>query len=325
MSILNTPIMIKGVKLKNRLVMPPMATSNGKDGKILPKFYDYYHEKSLGGYIGLIIVEHCYINIDGKASMNQISISNDEDIEGLKKLVDIIHKNNTPVFAQINHAGSKSVDGKKMSASKVQHPTAKEGESLPEAMSLIEIRRVVEDFSSAALRAKDAGFDGVEIHSAHGYLLNQFYSPLTNLRDDQYGGKLLNRIQIHLEIIKEIRTVVGDDYPIALRLGACDYIEGGSTIDDALTASLAFEQAGVDLLDITGGLKGYIRPNRNEEGYFSDVSSAIKEQLSIPVILTGGVISKKGLENLLDNNYADLIGVGRSIFKDSSWAQNIWE
>lgn len=322
---LNTSIYIKNLKLKNRLVMPPMATSNGNEGKIMPKHYDYYHEKSLGGYIGLIITEHSYIHEEGKASLNQISIARDEDIEGMQKLVETIHDNETPVFAQINHAGSRNVDGRRVSASAVAHPRAKDGEALPEEMSVEDIQQVINDFADAAVRAKKAGFDGVEIHGAHGYLLNQFYSPLTNKRTDQYGGDISSRIQIILEVIQAVRQAVGDDYPVALRLGACDYIEGGSTEEDAVEASLAFEKAGIDLLDISGGMNGYIRPGRNEEGYFRDVTTLIKEQVSIPVLLTGGIKTREGVESLLQNNCADMIGVGREIFKNSNWAKECFE
>ncbi|MFV0395789.1 MAG: NADH:flavin oxidoreductase [Coprobacillaceae bacterium] len=322
---LNTPITIKKLKLKNRLVMPPMATSKSDAGKVTQELLTYYDEKSKGGYIGLIINEHSYINENGMASTNQVSISKDEDIEGMKQLVNVIHQNNTPVFAQINHAGSRNVGRIRMSASALKHPQAKEDEVLPIEMTIEDIQQVVKDFATAALRAKEAGFDGVEIHGAHGYLLNQFYSPLTNKRIDQYGGDILNRIRFHLEVIKEIRKAVGEEYPLALRLGTCDFIDGGNVLEDAIAASIAFEKAGIDVLDVTGGLKGYIRPGRNEEGYFSDISTAIKEKISIPVILTGGVKTANGVEELLKKNTADLIGVGRIILKDSDWAKKCIE
>lgn len=321
MTTINTPITIKHLNLKNRLVLPPMATAKAQNGKVTKELCDYYNEKSTGGYIGLIIMEHLYINIDGKASAHQLSIASDEDIIGLKKVVDIVHNNSTPIFAQINHAGSKSITTK-YSASKIQHPQAKENEVLPKEMSQVEIDKVIQDFVVAALRAKKAGFDGIEIHGAHGYLLNQFYSPITNKRKDQYGS---NKIKLHQDIIKAIRKKVGNDFLIALRLGACDYIEGGNTLAEAIPACIAFEQAGIDILDISGGLNGYIRPGYTEEGYFKDVTFNIKKHVSIPVILTGGIKSYDTVNILLRENSADLIGVGREIFKDSSWAKNCIE
>lgn len=325
MSRLNTSIKIKNLILKNRLVMPPMATSKADHGEINQAHIDYYKEKSMGGYLGLIIIEHSYISEEGKASLHQVSLSKEEDVKGHRKLVNVIHENDMPVFAQINHAGSRGSGKIKWSASPVHHPRNQKEDPLPKEMSHTDIQKVIQDFVNAAVLAKKAGFDGVEIHSAHGYLLNQFYSPITNKRADCYGGSLASRIRLHLEIIAAVRKAVGDDYPIALRLGACDYLEGGSEINDAIEASLAFEKAGVDLLDISGGLNGYIRPGQNEEGYFKDVTSLIKEKVSIPVLLTGGVKTPSGAERLLEEKDADLIGVGRALFQDSLWAKHCVE
>lgn len=189
------------------------------------------------------------------------------------------------------------------------------------------IKELIMKFKDAAKRVKDAGFDGVELHSAHGYLLNQFYSPITNKRNDEYGGDLLGRIKIHLEIIKAIRETVGVDFPILLRLGACDYIDGGTTIEDSIRAAVEFEKAGVDMLDISGGLYGSSIPGVKVEkqGYFSELTQAIKEVVSIPVILTGGITEVCAAEELLSSGKTDLIGVGRAMLKDSMWAKKAIE
>lgn len=327
MQYLNKKITIKNIELNNRLVMPPMATSKSKDGKVSQELVDYYNEKSEGGYIGLIITEHAYVDMQGMASQGQVSISNDSDIEGLRKLVDAIHNNKSKVIAQINHAGSSAnsqITGfPTISASAVVNTgvTGKNG-IIPQEMTKADIDKVIQLFADAARRAKESGFDGVEIHSAHGYLLNQFYSPITNKRTDEYSGHTLEgRIKLHLEIIKAIRDSVGEDYLIALRLGACDYQDGGSTLEDGVYASKAFEKAGVDLLDISGGLCGYIRTGHNEQGYFSELTEAIKKEVSIPVILTGAIVSNEAAEELLKEKKADFIGVGRAILKDSKWAE----
>jgi len=183
----------------------------------------------------------------------------------------------------------------------------------------------VKDFKSAAIRVQKTGFDGVEIHSAHGYLLNQFFSPLTNRRKDEYGGDVYNRIRIHLEIIEEVREGVGEDFPILLRLGASDYIEGGVTIEDSLIAAREFEKVGVDIIDVSGGLSGYQVEGLTGQGYFSPLSEEIKKIVSIPVILTGGITDAKAAEELLLQSKADLIGVGRAILKNSKWAKNAIE
>lgn len=313
--------------LKNRLVMPPMATSRSEDnGKVSKGILDYYDEKTKGGYISLVIIEHSFIAQQGKASDKQLSIADNSLVEDLKELATIIHKNGSKTVMQINHAGSatdnKITGGDIVGPSAVPNPRTG---NLPRELTEKEINEVIESFKDAALRVKNAGFDGVEIHSAHGYLLNQFFSPLSNKRTDQYGGDVLGRIKIHLEIIKAVRNAVGDSYPILLRLGASDYMEGGSTIEDSKIAALAFEKAGVDILDISGGFCGYTVPGSKVQGYFSSLTEGIKEVVSIPVILTGGITEAQAAEKLLLEGKADLIGVGRAIYKDSKWAQDAIE
>lgn len=313
--------------MKNRLVMPPMATSrSAENGKVSQDILDYYDEKTTGGYISLVIIEHSFIAQQGKASDRQLSVAEDSLVKDLKELANTIHKNGSKAVMQINHAGSaasKNVTGvDPVGPSAVPNP--RKG-NVPIELTENEIKGLIETFKDAALRVKNAGFDGVEIHSAHGYLLNQFFSPLTNKRTDQYGGDVLGRIKIHLEIIRAVRNAVGDNYPILLRLGASDYMEGGSTIEDSKIAALAFEKAGVDILDISGGFCGYTVPGSAVQGYFSSLTEAIKEAISIPVILTGGITEAQAAEKLLAEGKADLIGVGRAIYSDSRWAQNAIE
>lgn len=323
----NTPIKINHLELHNRLVMPPMATAKSDPrGAVTKELCNYYDEKSRGNYIGLIIAEHSYISREGKAKAGQLSIAEDCDIAGLKRLVCVIHQNQSKVMAQINHAGGAAksqITGKNVfSASAVRMPNALTNEPLPMEMSHADIEKVKGDFVGAAVRAKKAGFDGVELHSAHGYLLNQFYSPLTNKRTDEYGGDTVHkRIRLHLEILRAVREAVGSDYPVALRLGACDYMDGGSTIEDSVIAAEEFEKAGVDLLDISGGFCGYVRPGAGGQGYFSEITEAVKKNVSVPVLLTGGITDVLAAEELLEQNKADLIGVGRTIMRDSGWAE----
>lgn len=326
LSKLFTPIEIGLLKLNSRLVMPPMATSKCPDGLVNEDILNYYGERSLGGHIGLIIIEHSYITAAGKANNNQLSIASDSTIDKLKELSSLIHKNGSKAVMQINHAGiqtSEIVTGEPLvAASNAPHP--RNGSTGTE-LTPDKIKEMVKLFGEAAGRVKAAGFDGVEIHSAHGYLLHQFFSPLTNKRTDSYGGDVMSRIKIHLEVIKEVRTVVGPDFPVLLRLGASDFKDGGATIEDSLIASKEFEKAGINILDISGGFNGYTHVNANEEGYFHQLTSAIKKVVSIPVILTGGVVTPEGAEKLLEENKADLIGVGRAIYKNANWAKDCFE
>ena len=322
------PIEIHNLTLNNRLVMPPMATAKSQeDGKVSQGILDYYDEKTKGGYISLVVVEHSYITQQGKASNGQLSVADDSCIEGLTRLAEVIHNNGSKAIMQINHAGSAAkFEVTKMEAvspSAINNPRVTT--QLPKELSIDEIQVIVNEFKNAALRTKQAGFDGVEIHSAHGYFLNQFYSPLTNKRTDRYGGDVLGRITIHLEIIKSVREALGEDFPIFLRLGAADYKEGGTTIEDSVIAAKEFQKAGVDVLDISGGFGGYTVAGTDEQGYFAPLTQAIKEVVSIPVILTGGITEVNAAEKLLQENKADLIGVGRAIYKDSNWAKNAIE
>lgn len=311
------------LRLENRLIFPPMATSKSdKNGYISQEILDYYDEKSRGGYIGLIIIEHSFITQQGKASDGQLSVASDSTVEGLRKLAEVIHQNGSKTVMQINHAGSAArmeVTGlEPVGPSAIENPRLK---SIPKELSKEEIHQIVHEFKEAALRVKKAGFDGVEIHSAHGYLLNQFFSPLGNKRTDEYGGDVNGRIKIHLEVIKAVRQAVGEDFSILLRLGASDYTQGGTTIEDSIIAAVELEKAGVDMLDISGGFCGYLADEVDQQGYFSVLTQPLMEVVSIPVILTGGITDISAAEELLVQKKADLIGVGRAIYKDSSWAK----
>ena len=217
MNILQSPLEIKNISLKNRLIYPPMGT--------------------------------------GMAN------ADDDKIPGLNRIAVSIQKHGVKAVLQLNHAGmatSSMITGiETVSASAL---ASGGGREISHPLSKAEISDIVSDFSDAALRAKKAGFDGVEIHSAHSYLLNQFYSPYYNRRTDEYGGDVLGRIRIHLEIIEAVRNKVGEDYPLFLRLGACDYTEGGTTVEDSIIAAQKFEKAGIDILDVSGGVYGFNVP-----------------------------------------------------------------
>jgi len=323
MSYLLEPLATGPLTLNNRLVMPPMATAKaGSNGKVSRELLDYYAEKSAGGYIALIIIEHSYIMPEGKASARQLSAADDSVLEGLKELVAVIHRNGSKAVMQLNHAGSATsaeITGFiPVSATPIPHPR---GKNMPRELSRQGIGDVIRAFQNAARRTKAAGFDGVEIHAAHGYLLNQFLSPLTNKRTDDYGGSVHNRMRIHLEVIAAVREAVGPDFPILVRLGASDFREGGVSVEDSQAAAQAFEEAGVNIIDISGGFSEYMIPGQSDQGYFAPLTEAIKKVVSIPVILTGGITEARAAEQLLAAKKADLIGVGRAILNDSRWAE----
>lgn len=329
MNPLSTGIEIPHMALKNRLVMPPMATAKaGKDGRATEALIEYYREKSADGHIGLIITEHCFVSPEGKAHAGQLSAADDDAIAGLRQIADAVHRNGSKIMAQISHAGSAADAPETMSASAVKMPrgslTAPRGHfssPLPREMTAADIEKTVRAFADAAARIRKAGFDGVEIHAAHGYLLNQFYSPLTNRRTDGYsGGTLSGRTRLLLEITAAVRNAVGSDFPVALRFGASDGMAGGADAAGSVPAARLFEKAGIDLLDVSGGFCGYLYPFSRDPGYFGEISKAIKDAVSIPVILTGGITDARTANRLLEEKKADLIGVGRAILRDSLWA-----
>ena len=220
-------------------------------------------------------------------------------------------------FVQLNHAGSNGID-ESVSASSVNIPIKKLFKK-PRELSVQEILAIEEAFAAAAVRAVEAGYDGVEIHCAHGYLLNQFYSPMTNKRTDDYGGSLENRLRFTVETVTAVRQAVGGDVPVAVRLCGADYLPGGSREEDAVQAAILLETAGVDLLDISGGMCFFMRPGHIEPGFFSSMTEKIKAEVSVPVLLTGGIKKVEDAERLLEEGKADLIGVGRALLKDAYW------
>lgn len=314
------PLTINQKTLRNRIVMPPMATHKSVHGAPPEDLIEYYADRA--DATAMIIVEHAYVSPEGMASKGQLSMADDSVIPACKKLTDAIHRKGAIVIAQISHAGAAARD----TGCRTIAPspfTLRDGFPTPQEMTLADIRRVTGCFVDAAMRAKASGFDGVEIHSAHGYLLNQFYSPLTNHRTDEYGGSSPEgRTKLHVDILKAVREAVGNNFIVALRFGACDYMEGGSKLEEIPIAAGIFERAGIDLLDISGGHCFYSLKGNTNPGWFSDSSLAAKQGTTVPVLLTGGITTGRDAESLLQAGVADLIGVGRSMIRNARWTQD---
>ena len=319
-------------ELHNRMVKAPIHSETCVGGKITAETKRHYEERTKGGRFGLVVVEHSFVRKNGMASPTQLSSSRDSDIDGLKCLADIIHNNGSKAILQINHAGCdarKSVTGEEsVSASNISVtcglPGSKPNPVPPRVLSINEIQELEECYFLAAERAMKAGYDGIDLHSAHGYMLNQFFSPIANKRTDLYNGYTLEgRTRIHLELIRGIRQIIGEKALFALRIGGCDYMTGGTTIEDTVWACQKFEEAGVDLIDISGGLCSFIRKGHTYPGYFGEISEKVKENVTIPVLLTGGVKKVEDAEQLLLQNKADLIGVGRAITADAAWGSSL--
>ena len=343
MKILNIPLTIRNLTLKNRILLPPMAVVKGDmESRVTDELVAYYDEKAASGLFGLIVTEHCFVSPEGQASERQLSVSRDSDIPGLRRIAEVIHKHGVPVIAQINHAGGAAKRGvthlEPLSPSGIHSPGLGDPDLDPAILTPAEMDRIAEDFAAAAARVKEAGFDGVEIHAAHAYLLCQFLSPITNLREDLYGGKTIaERLRFPLMVTAAVRKAVGPDFPVSLRLGACDYLPGGNTPAEAAEAACSFADAGIDLFDVSGGLCYYRRPGHKEAGYFSDQVREIRKALLKraggssadeaagavlpPVVLTGGIQTAGEAEAFLEDGTADLIGLGRCIL-NGTWKES---
>lgn len=324
---LDMPIRINGLELKNRLVMPPMHSGLAAEGgHVTEALAEYYAARTKYSAPGLVIMEHTCITEAGRASHTQLSISDDSRIDGHKRLTDAIHEAGGRVILQLNHAGAGAQPLEpcdRVSASAISLPLKKLDRGVARALTKDEILYLQEQYVLAARRAMRAGYDGVEIHSAHGYLLDQFYSPLTNHREDEYGPQSIeNRTRFLREAFAAVRSELGDAVPMAVRLGGADYLPGGATEEDAVEACRLLEAAGVDLLDLSGGMCSFDRPDHPEPGYFGSMTEKIKAAVQVPVLLTGGVKTVADAERLLTEGKADLIGVGRALFKDAHWREN---
>ncbi|MBI4181221.1 MAG: NADH:flavin oxidoreductase, partial [Chloroflexi bacterium] len=231
-------IEIRGLRLKNRLVMAPMATNMAtEEGEVTERHLKHYTTRARGG-VGLIILEHTYVSRDGRLSSSQMGLYHDKLIPGLSQLVKAIHSEGAKVVIQITHGGAKTssnITGKQpFGPSNIIPPRSKE---IPKEMTLPEIKTVVTAFGEAARRAIDAGCDAVELHGAHGFLLCQFLSPYTNQRNDKYGGDMIGRLRFPLEVIKEVKSKLEKRAPLFYRFGADDMIEGGLSRQEARLAA----------------------------------------------------------------------------------------
>jgi 2,4-dienoyl-CoA reductase-like NADH-dependent reductase (Old Yellow Enzyme family) len=316
------PLKVGSIELRNRIVMPPMATNyaNSK-GEVTDELVKHYADRAKD--LGLLIVEHSFVTHRGRTSLNQLGAYSDDLIPGLTRLVDAVHENGTLVALQINHGGgttSREVTGfQPVAPSPVIHP--RRGEEIPHELSLCGIEEVINFFRGASLRAAMAGFDAVEVHGAHGYLLSQFLSPLTNRRRDEFGGILENRVRLSCRIIEEIRRDLGSNFPILYRIGVDDMISGGLSLQEGVDASRMIAEKGVDILDVSGGIGGGGMEDLEGPGYFVSNAAVVRDAVDIPVIGVGGIQTVEEADEIIRSGRVDLVAVGRAMLKDPIWAK----
>jgi len=307
---------IKNMTLSNRIVMPPMCMySADQDGKVKGWHLLHYPTRAVGG-VGVIIVEATAVEPRGRISSRDLGIWSNEHVDGLKRLVEEIHANGGQAVLQLAHAGRKCAVKKE----RILAPSAiafSEEYQNPEAMSHGEIQEVIEAFRNGARRALKAGFDGIEIHAAHGYLINQFLSPLTNLRHDSYGGNQKKRSKFLREILAAVREVWDPERPIFLRVSAEEYHDSGNHPNDVVAIVNAVKES-IDLVHVSSG--GVIPATVPVyPGYQISFAETIKTKTGLPVIAGGLVTKAQMAEEIIRNQRADLVFLGRELLRNPYW------
>jgi len=319
-----SPISIKSLELENRAVMPPMGTNLSKDSMVSEENLAYMSRMARGG-AGLIITEIACVHPSGSIGKGHLGVYDDKFIPGLKKMAQAVHDAGTKTALQLHHAGRESIElllkGEAIGPSAVPSLVYRK---TPREMTLEDIRMIIESFGKAAVRAQEAGFDAVEIHGAHGYLLTQFLSAISNKREDAYGGSFKNRARFMIEVVTEVRKSVGDDFPVSLRISADEFIKTGYTVDDVLTILPDLVNAGVDILHAsvgTHGSPGGVTSASPEyaPGWNVPAAKKIKEATNIPVIAVGRFSDPAIADEVIARGDADFIAFGRQQLADPDY------
>lgn len=316
------PLRVGTVEVKNRFVVPAMVTNYAEmDGQANEKFIAYHEEKAKGGW-GLVIIENYAVMEKAGGFKALPGLWHDGQIKSHSILTERVKQHGAKIFAQIYHAGrstSSAVTGEQCVAPS-PYPDPVIGET-PKELTREMISEIVKCFGDAALRAKKAGFDGIELHGAHGYLLDQFMSPFSNKRTDIYGGTIQNRARFALEVITNVKEKVGEDFPISYRISVDEFVEGGLTKEDNMVIAMMLEKAGVHMIHCSNGvyasmLERTIPPAAIHHAWSSDLTAAIKSVVTIPVVTVGRINDPLIAESVLVSGKADLVAMGRASLAD---------
>ena len=323
-----SPMTIRHMTVKNRIVMMPMGTNFGEqNGEMSFLHINYYEQRAKGG-TGLLIVENASVDSpQGSNGTTQLRIDSDNYIPRLYKLCENVHKHGACIAIQINHAGASAMSSRigmqPVSASDVP---SKEGGEIPRPLTKEEILHIVRKYAEAARRAQICGFDAVEIHAGHSYLISQFLSPIYNKRTDEFGGSAENRTRFAHMILEAVRKQVGPHFPIFLRISADELMEGGNTLEDTLAYLECLEKE-VDVFDVSCGLNGSIQyqidANYLPDGWRSYMARAVKEKFGKPCIAVGNIRHPQIAEEILAKGDADFIGMGRGLIAEPEWVNKV--
>ncbi len=326
-----SPIKIGNVTVKNRVMLSPMITNYGigTNGLVTARRLEYYGAIARGG-VGIVETESAAVHLGGRAFFSGLGVWDDCHVEGLSELARTIHEGGAKAFLQLFHGGRqtmfKMAGTQPTAPSPIPCPRLRE---MPRELTREEIAEIVEAFAQAASRALRAGFDAVDVHSGHGYLVNQFFSPYSNKRTDEYGGDLQGRTRFAREVIHRIREVTEDRITIIARISGDEYMEGGIKLEESQRIARVLVEAGVSAISVSAGVYGCTPPTSRPHGTpfagFSHLSQGIKEAVNVPVFATGRITTPAIAEEVIRSGQADLVAVGKALIADPDWARKAQE
>ena len=323
---------LNGMKIKNRFVRSATYEAMaGLDGTVQDKLCCYMDELSRGE-VGLIITGHSHVTREGQAGPGQMGIYSDAMVDGLRRITSIVHENGGVIAVQLAHAGQRSI-GVDEYAALGPSDVLEAGVKKASAMTVDDIKRTVIAFGDAAERAVKSGFDGIQIHAAHGYLLSQFLSPHYNKRTDSYGGNLENRARLLLQVYNEIRQRIGTSFPVMAKINSEDFVKNGITVKETIKVAHMLEDCGMDAIEMSGGTfeSGKLIPSRigtskseGREVYYREAAETFKKEIGIPLILVGGFLSFNVVQDVVASGLADYVALSRPLIREpnliSRWA-----
>lgn len=323
---LQTPFKLKNLELKNRIVMPPMCQYSATDGVPNDWHFVHYTARAIGG-VGLIIVEMTNVAPNGRITPSCLGLWNDEQRDAFKPIVDSVHKYGSKIAVQIGHAGRKAQDCDDVVAPSAIHygelDYAGQNLKTPRELSKAEIQEVIQSYQDAVKRAVEVGFDAIEIHGAHGYLIHQFSSPKSNKRTDEYGQ---DRFLFGEQVIKAAKAVMPADMPLIVRISAQEFGADGFDADYGVEMAKRFAAAGADCMHVSAGGDGVLAEGKHppfNAGYQVYLARAVKQATGLPTIAVGMLDDANVVDHVLAIGDADLVGVGRALLRDPQWLLNV--
>ncbi|MFJ5700554.1 tRNA-dihydrouridine synthase [Arthrobacter sp. NPDC093139] len=316
-SLLFSPYRLKGMDLKNRIVMSPMLMYQAHDdGSVTERQVLHYGARALGG-VALIMTEVVAVHPLGRISESDIGLWSDEHIAGIRRIVEAVHACDAKIGVQLAHAGRKAnLPGGCVAPSPIPHS---EDSPTPAELTTAEVRQLVQHYGAAAARADQAGVDCIQIHAAHGYLVHEFLAPMSNERTDEYGGSLENRARFLLEVVRTVRAALPPGKPLLVRFSGTDLVDGGVTADDAVQLAKWLEAAGADFLEVTTGNITKTYTGEIYPGYQAKFVQDVRRHSALPLGSVGSIHSADLAEYLLRDGGIDLVFIGRALLRDPFW------